>query len=94
MTISNAIILLFIILFSSCGDLESDAKKLANLPCEMRNQNNPNPHTIFEMQSEMEKEFKSKYKEQYQEFQKEYKKAFNKPKIGNKPKSQYNSGVG
>lgn len=73
------ITVLIIVLMTSCSSLESDAKKLAKLKCEVLNQTDPSPNKIFKMQnkiSQMEKEFKSKYKDRYQDFEKTYQEAF------------------
>jgi hypothetical protein len=62
----------------SCGGIESDAQKLANIDCEIKKMTNPNPNKILGLANEfdkLKKEFKDKYKDNYQEFDKVYRKA-------------------
>ena len=62
----------------SCGGIESDAKKLANIDCELKKMTNPDPNKVMELGNKydkMKKEFKDKYKNNYQEFDKTYRAA-------------------
>lgn len=62
---------------TSCGGIESDAKKLANIDCEIKKMSNPNPIKIMELGNKfnkLKKEFRDKYKDNNQEFDKAFRK--------------------
>ncbi|MGB1308372.1 MAG: hypothetical protein ACPG6B_05645 [Oceanihabitans sp.] len=72
------ITVLGLLLLTSCSDLESDAKKLANLECELKKMPKSQPDKISKKAAKignMKNKLKTKYKDEYQEFAKEYRKA-------------------
>lgn len=54
----------------SCSSLESDAKKMANIECQLNKKpSNDEAFKLLNQLSELEKEYKQKYETQWQDFQ-------------------------